>query len=136
MTIKIVLPDEDGVKTCNGTKVFGDKGNEISGVESIKIHMQSGSMLTAEVGVYIGSIDNMDNIHALLCTETLEQVAALHGKKLIDIDGSSLAAIDFKVDFKQVDGFKQILETIAKYNDQLPDGMQEDLKAAFNIING
>lgn len=82
MTIKIVLPqDNDDVMCCMGTKVFcGD--TEIHDVTSIKIDINPDLILCAKIEVAISSIENMDNIHALLGTKTLEQIALLHGCKI------------------------------------------------------
>jgi hypothetical protein len=85
MTIKIVLPESEGVRTCIGTKIFNDEGCEITNIERIRLDLNPDSFITAVVDVCVSSIDNMDNIHALLGTETLEQIADLHGFKLVKI---------------------------------------------------
>lgn len=88
MTIKISLPkikEGNEVKTGIGTKVFNDKGDEVTNVTSVDIHVSGDSIITATMDIAVGSIDEMDNIHALLGTETLEQIAALHGYELVSI---------------------------------------------------
>lgn len=79
--IKIILPDREGLKTCVGTRVFsGDK--EIKEVSSIKIHLENNRILTGTFEIAIDSIENMDNIYALLGVDTLEKIAAMHNYKL------------------------------------------------------
>jgi hypothetical protein len=87
MTITIVLPEGEGVKVGTGTTVFNHKGDEIKNITNIKLEIGLDLIVYARVEIAVGSIENMDNIHALLGTETLEQIAGLHGFKMVPIDG-------------------------------------------------
>lgn len=74
------------VPTGNDVKVFNGKGDEIDGVISIDVNMSVNSIITATMDVHVGSIERMDDIHALLGTETLDQIAELHGYKMVALD--------------------------------------------------
>lgn len=82
MTVKIILPEVAGESTGVGTRVFNDRGDEISGVSSINISIEPESIVTATMEVYVGSIECMEGVHALLGTETLQQIATMHGYEL------------------------------------------------------
>lgn len=82
MTISIELI-QDGLQTGLGTKVFNDKGDEIKNITSINISIQPDDVVMATVEVAIGSLDGMGDIHAMLGTETLKQIASLHGYDLV-----------------------------------------------------
>lgn len=79
MTISIVLPEGDGLKVGRGTKVLNSDGVEIEAVCCIEISLPLDDVITAKVTVAIDKIENMNNIHALLGTKTLEDIAKLHG---------------------------------------------------------
>ena len=79
MTIRIKTP-EDG--TTNGTTVFNSDGVEIKGVTSIDIAVRLNSLVAATLEIEMIQSVDMENIHALLGTETLECIAKLHGYKL------------------------------------------------------
>jgi len=79
MGIKITLPKGDDLITGAGTKVFNNKNQEISDITNIDINIDAKCFVTAKVDVYIESIEGMDNIHALLGTKTLQDIAELHG---------------------------------------------------------
>ena len=85
MGIKIVLVEsKDGqAKPVIGTKIYAANGDEISGVTGLNIHTDIGDNVTATVDVLIDDVSGMDNIHALLGTETLDQIASMHGYKLV-----------------------------------------------------
>ena len=79
MTIKIVFPgDGNGVMTANGTKVFNHKGDEIKDVTNVNISIALDEVVTATIDVAFAA-ENMDNIHAMLGTKTLEEIATAHG---------------------------------------------------------
>lgn len=94
MTISIELPEGDGLRVGRGTKVFNSDGVEIEGVCDIEISLPIDGAITAKVTVAIDKIENMNNIHALLGTKTLEDVAKIHGCEIIkkpndfDVDSS------------------------------------------------
>ena len=71
MTIKIVLPEGDGIKACQGTRVFTESGHEIEGVNRIKIDIRSDCILEAEMTVSVSSIENLDGIEGVLIVDRL-----------------------------------------------------------------
>ena len=87
MTISIKLPrskqDMEGTGdrpiVGNGTQIFNDKGDEITGIREIDISIRLGAIVTATVEVMVSCDSDMDNIHALLGTKTLADVLKLHG---------------------------------------------------------
>ncbi len=82
MTISIKLPkntNEDNVAVGCHTKVFNDKGDEIENIMSINISIEPDNIVKATVEVCVDSRSDMENIHALLGTKTLHQIAAMHG---------------------------------------------------------
>lgn len=83
MTISIVLPKPGGLRTGHGTRVFNEDGVEIKEVTRIDMVIESDCIVTAKIDVAINTIEDMDNIHALLGTETLEQIAKIHGCEFI-----------------------------------------------------
>ena len=88
MSITIKLPETTKGGDCIlglGTKVFTDKGEEVEGITSINVNIETGSIVTATVNVSLTAAEDMKNIHALLGTDTLEQVAEMHGMKLVKI---------------------------------------------------
>ena len=82
MTIRIELPESDGIKTCCGTKVFNQDGREITDITNISINLAPDAILTAVIDVSINDIKHMDNIYALLGAKTLHEIASLHGWEL------------------------------------------------------
>jgi len=86
MTIRIELPkfskNKNDIRTAYGTKVFNSDGKEIKDVTSIKMCIDADSILYATLEVAVLGFDNMDNIHALLGTKTLEEIASLHGYEI------------------------------------------------------
>jgi hypothetical protein len=67
----------------NFTKVFNDSGSEISNITEINLNISPDKIVTATVEVSVDSSSELDNIHALLGTETLKQIADLHGYELV-----------------------------------------------------
>ncbi len=100
MTISIKLPEQPeytgGVREMIGghsTKVFNEDGTEINHITAIDISIRPDEIVTATVEVAVDSRDDMENIHALLGTTTLHQIAAMHGFRLesMGVIGSSVA---------------------------------------------
>ena len=69
MTIKIVLPEGEGPKPCNGTKVYTESGEEIEGVSRIKIEIIGDCMLQAEMTVSVSSIENLNGIEGVVVVD-------------------------------------------------------------------
>ena len=143
MTVKIVLPEsEEGQATpVIGTKIYAENGQEVKDVFGLDIHTEIGGDVTATIDVLIESIAGMNNVHALLGTKTLEQIAELHGlglttKSTVSLsDGIvshkrsafELADIKFKVDCTEIDEITATLDILAKYADELPQAMKDEL---------
>jgi len=89
MGVKIVLP-QGGNSVGAGTRIFNDSGSEISGISKIKISIEPDEIVQAEFTVDIHAMEQMDNIHALLSTATIEQVALLHGYELVPLPPEEL----------------------------------------------
>jgi len=88
MTISIILPKtKSGVVTGAGTKVFNDSGSEINNITGISLNIAVNDFVTATIEVNVNSCSELDNIHALLGTETLRQIADLHGYELVKKHG-------------------------------------------------
>lgn len=126
MGVKIELPKCDGAKTGVGTKVYSDSGSEITGISSIDISIKPDCFITAVIDVELNSVDNMDNIHALLGTNTLDQIAELHGKAFYS-KAAEGASIDFKVDASEIEEVCLFMDIVAKYGDELPQAMKDEL---------
>lgn len=144
MTIKITLPEpckKGDAQSAVGTRVFNHEGAEIKNITSIDIRIRPDEIIEANINVAINSDGSLDNINALLGTETLNQIAELHGCELTPrstvrlSDGivshqdcnSKLAAVNFKVDCSQIDEIQAILDVLAKYSDELPQAMKDEL---------
>ena len=129
MTVKIVLPEsEEGQATpVIGTKIYAENGQEVKGVLGLDIHTEIGGNVTATIDVLIEDISGMDNVHALLGTETLEQIAELHGFALDNDERLSLACVDFKVDYSSLKEVTAFFDIVAKYADELPQAMKDEL---------
>ena len=86
MTIKIVLPkptsDKDGVVAGWGTKVFNDKDSEIKNITGINLKIMPDEIVSATIDVAVSSNTDLSNIHALLGTNTMKEIADLHGYDL------------------------------------------------------
>ena len=88
MTVTIKLPKGERGQPVAGhyTKVFAHNGSEITGVSHIAIDIRPDEVVQATVDVHLDSNSTLDNVHALLGTETLEQIAKMHGYRLVPID--------------------------------------------------
>ena len=72
MTIKIVLPEGNGVKTVNGTKVFNHEGHEIENISKIEIlPIEPDSIIRAKITVAVDSIENFEGVDSLIFYEPL-----------------------------------------------------------------
>ncbi len=93
MTISIKFNDDGGLIAGNSTHVFTESGTEIENITAIDISIRPDEIVTATVDVSVDSRDDMENIHALLGTKTLHQIAAMHGFRLesMGVIGSSVA---------------------------------------------
>ncbi len=91
MTISIKFNEDSGLVTGHGTHVFTEAGAEIKNITAIDISIKPDEIVTATVDVSVDSRDDMENIHALLGTKTLHQIAAMHGFTLesMGVIGSS-----------------------------------------------
>lgn len=73
MTIKIVLPEGDGIKRGLGTKVFTDSGVEIRGITSIEIQpIMTDKPITAHITCHVSEIENLRGIEGILFAEDFE----------------------------------------------------------------
>lgn len=86
MTIKIILPEGDKPRTPIGTKVVNDTGAEIRNITRIELDLSLDNVISARIDVNVSSIENMDNVLALLGVDTLEDIASLHGYKMVPLD--------------------------------------------------
>jgi hypothetical protein len=77
MTIKIVLPEGEGVKSCHGTKVFTSDGVEIKNITRIQLDLRADSFLEAIITVAVGEIVGLDGVLPTLSRETHDQLEAL-----------------------------------------------------------
>ena len=77
MTIKIVLPEGEGVKSCHGTKVFTADGAEIKNLTRIELDLSADSFLEATITVAVGEIAGLDGVLPRISKETRDQLTAL-----------------------------------------------------------
>jgi len=70
----------------NGTRVYTSQGCEVHNITSININYSLNEVVTATVEVALDTSEDMGNIHALLGTQTLEQIAKLHNCRFIPND--------------------------------------------------
>lgn len=85
MTVKIVLPSNDGIKCGWKVKVFSSTGNEITDITSIDIRIRADEIVTATIDISVSELESMANVHAMLGTETLKDIVRLHGFELARI---------------------------------------------------
>lgn len=86
MTVTIKLPSPDGgVTSTTGTRVFNHEGREITEITRIRVDWGVDECAYATIDVAVNGGTTLDNVHALLGTETLEQVAEMHGYRLVAI---------------------------------------------------
>jgi hypothetical protein len=71
MTIKIVLPEGEGKRPCQGTRVYTESGEEIKDVVQIKMNMLPDSIIEAEVTVPVSSIENLNGIEGIVVVDRL-----------------------------------------------------------------
>lgn len=85
MTVKIQLPNNDEIKCGWKAKVFSSTGDEITDITSIDIRIRPDEIVTATIDISVSELESMDNVHAMLGTETLKDIAMLHGFSLTKI---------------------------------------------------
>lgn len=85
MTIKIQLPNNDEIKCGWKAKVFSSTGDEIVDITSIDIRIRPDEIVAATIEISVSELESMDNVHAMLGTETLKDIARLHGFDLVRI---------------------------------------------------
>ncbi len=91
MTISIKFNEDSGLVTGHGAHVFTESGTEIENITAIDISIRPDEIVTATMEVAVDSRADMENIHALLGTKPLHQIAAMHGFTLesMGVIGSS-----------------------------------------------
>ena len=62
MTIKVVLPEGDGLKAAMGTKVFTESGHEIENVTGMTVRIMPDELIEAQMTVYVRNIENFEGI--------------------------------------------------------------------------
>jgi len=77
MTIKIVLPQGDGVRSCHGTKVYTHEGAEIDNVLGISINLAPNELITATLTIAVSDVVGLDGVLPHLSEETLKSLNAL-----------------------------------------------------------
>lgn len=66
MTIKIVLPEGDGLRATNGLKVYTDGGHEIQGITRIQCDWRVNEILEATITVEVSEIENLRGIEGIV----------------------------------------------------------------------
>lgn len=69
MTIKIVLPEGEGVKSAMGIRVYTDSGHEIEGITRIQCDWRANEILEATITVEVSEIENLDGIEGIVIAE-------------------------------------------------------------------
>lgn len=64
MTVRIVLPEGNGVKAAFGTKVFTSTGEEIKSVSRIQCDWGPDDIVTATLTVPVEQVDNFEGVLA------------------------------------------------------------------------
>ena len=62
MTIKVVLPEGDGIKQGRGTKVFTQSGHEIENITGVTVRIMPDELIEAQMTVYVSNIKNFEGI--------------------------------------------------------------------------
>jgi hypothetical protein len=66
MSVKIVLPEVDGIKVASGTRVYTESGHEIENICRIEIDLQPDSIIAAKITVPVSDIENLEGIEGLI----------------------------------------------------------------------
>lgn len=82
MSIKIVLPTNDGIKCGRGTQVFTEGGEEITNISSIEITIEPNDCIMATIRLPVAKMINTDGLLPVLSPESIKQIEAL-GYKVI-----------------------------------------------------
>lgn len=145
MAISIVLPEPSEARTSKGTRYYNQNGAEIEDVTKATVFIESDSYIYAKVEVCLGKLDYMDNIHALLGTETLQEIGKLHSANmnLVEFDTTALLAeiirreklVDAPVKIQLAQGHKEICIGIGK-DDVANIIIHKDALTQLNKING
>ena len=69
MTVKVVLPEGDGLKAAMGTKVFTESGHEIENVTGMTVRIMPDEIIEAQMTVYVSSIENFEGIEGAYMVE-------------------------------------------------------------------
>jgi len=102
MPINIKLPDKgEDITTVIGTRVTTTDGTEIEGVTRIRIDWTADMIAEATIDVDVMPGMTLENVHALLSTETLEQIAEMHGYDLVEKPLISNTPIDTGITHKR-----------------------------------
>ena len=86
MSIKIVLPKGNKLKSGVGAKIYTDTGTEITGVLGLNVHIYPNDLITATIEVDVSDIENLSGIAAEfpnLQIDFIESEVAKHGYKLV-----------------------------------------------------
>lgn len=71
MTIKIVLPEHEGVKAGHGTRVFTSCGSEIENITRIEVDILPDSIVEATLTVAVESVENFEGIEGVVVLDSL-----------------------------------------------------------------
>ena len=66
MSIKIVLPEGEGIKSGNGTRVYTDDGHEINGITSITVRILRDEIIDATITVHASEIENLEGLEGIV----------------------------------------------------------------------
>ena len=69
MSIKIILPEGEGVRSACGTKVYTDSGYEIKDVSRINIDIKPDNIIEATIAVAISKIENLRGLNGIIIAE-------------------------------------------------------------------
>lgn len=89
MTVTIKLPDgKQGITPVHGTRVYTETGAKVQDISRIRLDWQADQVAEATFDIALKPGTTLENVHVLLGTETLEQIAEMHGYTLTPIEGS------------------------------------------------
>lgn len=75
-------PDDHGVRTAMGTRVFLRDGTEITDIARMDLHFDFDSILSATIDIAIEQIENIE-AHPFLGLETVRKAAKRYGFELV-----------------------------------------------------
>lgn len=89
MTVTIKVPESiSGITPTTGTKVITEDGRELQEVTRVRIDWGVGQVAEATIDIAVTPGMTLDGVHMALGTETLEQIASMHGYELTPIGGT------------------------------------------------